>query len=97
MMELVDMPGVSAKFRICKMQTANFKTAGGALNGNFCAPKLGVPRIPVGDRFCMRGGALREKAPYAVLLYHWSYGWIERELQVGTSLGQRHNLVGFQI
>ena len=25
------------------------------------------------------------------------YSWIERELQVGTSLGRRHNLVRFQI
>ena len=41
MMELVDMLGMSAKFRICRMQTANFKTVGGTLNGNFCAPKLG--------------------------------------------------------
>ena len=66
MMELVGMPGMSAKFRICRIRTANSKTVGGTLNGNFRALKLGVPKLLVGDRFCIRGGALREKS---TLLY----------------------------
>ena len=63
MMELVDMPGMSAKFRICRMRTAKVKTVGGTLNGDFCASKLGGGQIPVGDVFCMRGGAIRKKGP----------------------------------
>ena len=51
MMELVDMPGMSAKFRICRMRTANFETVGGTLNGSFRAPKIGVPENPFGDVF----------------------------------------------
>ena len=61
MMELVDVPGMSAKFRIYRMRTANFKTVEGTLDGNFCAPKLGVPKILVGDDFCMRGAPVRKK------------------------------------
>ena len=67
MMKLVEMPDMSAQFRICSMRTANSKTVGGTLNGNFRAPKLGVPKISVSDRFCNRGGALREKS---TLLYY---------------------------
>ena len=63
MMELIDLPGMSAKFRICRMRTANFKTVGGTLNGNFCAPKVEGTQIPVGVRFCMGGGPLRKKGP----------------------------------
>ena len=62
MMELVDMPGMSAKFRICRMRTANFKTVGGTLNGNFYAPKVRVPKYPFGDGFCMRGEGARKKS-----------------------------------
>ena len=62
MMELVDMPGMSAKFRICRMRTANFETVGGTLNDNFRAPKLRIPEIWVGGVFCMGGGDAREKS-----------------------------------
>ena len=32
------------------------------MNGNFCASKLGEGgQIPVGDGFCMGGGAVRKK------------------------------------
>ena len=51
MMELVDMSGMSAKFRICSMRTANSKTVGGILNSNFGAPKIGVLEYPFGDFF----------------------------------------------
>ena len=51
MMELVDMPGMSAKFRICRMRTANSKRIRGTLNGNFCAQKLRVYEYPFGDVF----------------------------------------------
>ena len=61
MMELVDMPGMSAKFRICRMRTANFKKVGRKFNGPFCAPKMGVPEIWFGDVFCMRDGPFRKK------------------------------------
>ena len=61
MMELVDMPGMPAKFGICRMRTANSKKVGGTLKGPFCAPKLGVPKICFGDLFCMRGGPFRKK------------------------------------
>ena len=64
MMKLVDMPGISAKFRICRMQTANFKKVGRKFKGPFCAPKLRVPEYPFGDVFCMRGGELRKKGPH---------------------------------
>ena len=63
MMELVDMPGMSAQFRICRMRTANSKKVGGTLNCPFCAPKLRVPEIWFGDVFCMRGGPFRKIAP----------------------------------
>ena len=72
MMELVDMPGMSAKFRICRMRTANSKTVGGTLNGNFRAPKLGVPKIWVGDVFCMGGGALGKKSTPSALGWFFS-------------------------
>ena len=62
MMELVVMPGMSAKFRICRMRTANFKPVGGTLNGNFCAPKVRVPEYPFGGGFCMRGAPVRKKS-----------------------------------
>ena len=69
MMELVDMLGMSAQFRICRMRTANSKTVGGTLNGNFCAPKVWVPEILVGGVFCMGGGAFRKKyAPVSLLV-----------------------------
>ena len=61
MLELVDMSGISAQFRICKMRTANSNKVGGTLNGNFRAPKFRVPEITFGGVFCMRGGALRKK------------------------------------
>ena len=64
MMELVDMPGMSAQFRICRMRTANSKKVGGTLNGPFCVPKLGVPQIWGDDLFCMRGDPFREKSPH---------------------------------
>ena len=52
------------------MRTANSKTVRGTLNGNFRAPKLGVPKILVGDRFCMRGGALKKKGTQHHLRLH---------------------------
>ena len=63
MMELVDMPGMSAKFRICRMRTADFKKVGRKFNGSFSAPKLGGPEYPFGDVFSMRGGRFRKKCP----------------------------------
>ena len=60
MMELVDISGISTQFRICRMRTANSKKVEGTLNSPFCAPKLGVPTIWVGDLFCMRGGPIRK-------------------------------------
>ena len=62
MMELVDMPGMSAQFRICRMRTANSKKVTGTLNCPFCAPKLRVPEIWFGDVFCMRGGPFRKNS-----------------------------------
>ena len=59
MMELVDMPGMSAQFRICRMRTANFKKVGGTLMGPFCAPNL---KFGFDDLFCMRGAPLRKKS-----------------------------------
>ena len=59
MMKLVDMPGISAKFRICRMWTADFKKAGRKFNGTFSAPKTGIPEIWFGDVFCMRGAPFR--------------------------------------
>ena len=61
MIELVDMPGMSAKFRICRIRTANFKTVRGTFNGNFCAPKVEVPEYPFGDVFYTRGAPVRKK------------------------------------
>ena len=61
MMELLDLPDMSAQFRICRMWAANSKMIGGTLNGNVCAPKLRVPKIWVGVQFCMRGAPFREK------------------------------------
>ena len=69
MMELVDMTGMSAKFRICRMRTANFKTDGGTLNGNFCAPKARVPEYPFGDGFCMRGDDARKKSTHMSMVF----------------------------
>ena len=43
---------------------------------------------PCGDVFCRAFGQLFDV---------WSYSWIAHELQVGTSLERRHNLVRFQI
>ena len=61
MLELVDMPGMSAQFRICRMRTTNSKKVGGTLNGPFCVPKLRVPKNWFDDVFCMRDGPFREK------------------------------------
>ena len=62
MMELVDMPGMSAKFRICRMQTADFKKVRRKFNCPFCATKVGIPEMWVGVRFYMRGGPIRKKS-----------------------------------
>ena len=45
--ELVDMPRMSARFRICRMRTANSKQLREGYRGQFCDPKLGVPDILV--------------------------------------------------
>ena len=60
MPELVNMPDMSPILRTCRLGTcSNPKLVDGGLRGPFCASKLGVPNIWVGEHFCMRGDPLK--------------------------------------
>ena len=51
MMELVDTPGRSTIFRICRLWTYNPKQAGGGFRGPFCDPTEGILKFWVGELF----------------------------------------------
>ena len=56
MLELGDIPGMSAQFRICRMRSANPKKVGGTFMGAFCAPEIGVSKIWFDDFFVWEVG-----------------------------------------
>ena len=68
MLELVDMPGMSAQFRICRMRTANSNKVGGMLNGNLCAPKLRVPKYPLVTFFVWEVAPSGLQVPFSTFL-----------------------------
>ena len=61
MMELVDMPGRSIIVSVSRLWTFHLECVGGGLRGPFFDPKLGVPKIWVGEHFCMRGDPVKKK------------------------------------
>ena len=61
MMELVDIPGRSQIFRICRFGTCNQKNTKVDLRDPNRVLKIGPPKIWVGDQFGMVGDPLRKK------------------------------------
>ena len=61
MMEFVDMPGRSIHVSISRLWTFHPKQVIEGFRGLFCASKLGLPNIWIGEHFCMATDPLREK------------------------------------
>ena len=66
MMELVEMPGMSAQFRICRMRTANSKKVGGTLNGPFVPQNSGYPKFGLVTFFVWEVGLSEKKTDQVV-------------------------------
>ena len=64
-MELVDIPGMSPIFRICRLGTCNQKNTKVDLRDPNRVLKIGPPKIWVGDQFGMVGGPLRIKPTHS--------------------------------
>ena len=63
MMESVGITGRSIHISISRLWTFHPKQVIGVFRDPFCASKLGVPKIWVGEHVCMAAVSLREKSP----------------------------------
>ena len=84
MMELVDIPGWSIHISISRLWAFHPKQAIGGFRGPFCAPKLGVPKIWVGEHFCMAANPLRKRITGGVCPFCPNYAMYCHLLPPGT-------------